>query len=549
MRNDYFGIDLGTSNCLVARVSKDWKGNIVVSTLEDTEGNKFFPSIIKFESKGSYKVGNSIIDGYSSDPTTILELIKIRMGKTSTVKIKTKDDEIVKTPQEISSFFLSHCQKIYDVNIEEAVITVPAYFDQGQKDATMQAGMLASIRPMQLIEEPTAAIMYHIYSRFINDKFNFFEGKTQKNILVFDFGGGTLDLSLIGLTLVENQVIPKVLATGGDPQLGGNTIDLIFTKIVIDILVKKHPNDSFIKAVSDFFEDYYKFIIFREEMLNHRKHSDDVKGFVFRLKRRLEAIKIKLSNNLKEKIVFERDYEPIEITRENFEKRVLMNEELNIKESIMNALGAISKERIPVAEVLLVGGSSQIPLIKEIIFQAFGALGITRGKINISDDFSEAVAKGAAIQAAIINGLEVPPFYKNKCMSIISRDILVKNSGKSEVFINRGTEYPFQKPKEFKLNLSHSLSESIGLKFQEKLNIETKEFIEICDFKFYLPFFYTNDEIILRFNVNEAGLYQIDATHLMTNESIEFEPIKPYSLSEIELEKVKKENLKLTDVS
>jgi len=272
--------------------------------------------------------------------------------------------------------------------------------------------------------------------------------------------------------------------------------------------------------------------------------SIDVKQYIFRLKRNIEQAKIKLSTEKSVKISFEGIYKPIIVTREDFEEEVLGDSKLSIKTRIADVLKGISKKRLPISQVILIGGSSQIPYVRELIFNVFSSIGgITKEKIIHSDDFNKAVAKGAAIQAALKNGTIIPPFAQNKCNSIVSRDIEIYHAGKSSVFIPKGTEYPFLEKKEFAIKVGHALNDRIDLCFNEIIEKEKVEKKEICQFSFFLPLYYTNDQIMLSMDINDAGLYQIGAMHTNTMESVEFEPTKRFSLSEAELNELV-ENLK-----
>ena len=207
---NYYGIDLGTSNCLISKVISNLDDTFDVKCLTDDEGEDSFPSVVYFENEQNYKVGEKARKHLFTEPDSTVELIKIRLGKTHKIQVRTKNSRFEKSPQEISSYLLKHFNTIHSDNIENVVVTVPAFFDQNQKEATMQAGIIADIKPQSLIEEPTAAIMYHIFSEYKAKGINFMN-MPQKNVLVFDFGGGTLDLSLIELTKMMMKLSLKFL--------------------------------------------------------------------------------------------------------------------------------------------------------------------------------------------------------------------------------------------------------------------------------------------------------------------------------------------------
>lgn len=544
---NYYGIDLGTSNCLVAKITQNLDDTFDVKCLSDNNGEESFPSVVYFEDEKNYKVGNSALQKLYEKPDSTIELIKIRLGKTSKVKIKSGNIEFDKSPQEISSLLLKHFNIIHSEKIENTIITVPAFFDQNQKDATMQAGKIAGMNPQSLIEEPTAAIMYHIFSQYKQNGNNFM-GISSKNILVFDFGGGTLDLSLIEMKKNSDDVIePKVLAIGGDEELGGNNIDFIFTHVVLEHLLKKNENDPFIKETYEAFDSYYTTYKEEHKLRFPDNTSSEIKSFIFRLKRNVEQIKIKLSSEENARIILEGKYNPIKISREQFEDKVLMNRDINIKERIKASLNRISKHRIPVNEVLLIGGSSQIPFVKNIILETFEEMEMKKEHIILSDDFDKAVAKGAAIQAAISSGVAIPPFMHNKCESIVARDIELEHAGNSKLFIPMGTEYPFKERKQYSLKIGHALSETVSLKLNEIIDENNKR--QICNFEFFLPVYYTDDLIEISMDIDEAGLYRIEAIHDNTKETVEFEPNKNHSLTKKQLNSAVESSNKMMDIS
>ena len=485
-----YGIDLGTSNCLISKIITNLDDSFDVKCLTDDEGMDSFPSVVHFKNERDYIVGETALNRLSTEPDSTIELIKIRLGKTHKIHVKTPSSEFEKSPQEISSYLLSHFNTIHSENIENVVVTVPAFFDQNQKEATMQAGIIADIKPQSLIEEPTAAIMYHIFSEYKAKGIDFMN-MPKKNVLVFDFGGGTLDLSLIQLTKENDEIIPKVLAIGGDEELGGNNIDFLFTKMILSHIASRNPDDDFINEVYDVFEEYYDTYIDEHVLRFPDGTSDEIKNFIFRIKRELERIKIKLSKEESEKITFERNYNRINISRKRFEELVLENDDLNIKERIKDALNTISKEakkqKAPLHEVLLVGGSSQIPYVRQTILETFQELNWSEDHIIFSHDFEKAVAKGAAIQSAIMSGVPIPPFMHNKCASIVARDIELEHAGGTKLFIKMGTSYPLEEKERHTVKIGHSLSETVTLKLNELVDENKKR--QICDFKFYYIIF------------------------------------------------------------
>ena len=224
------------------------------------------------------------------------------------------------------------------------MLTVPAFFDQNQKDATKQAGQLAGINIREMIEEPSAAIMYHLFSQYKEHGIDWFQRRGKRNVLVFDFGGGTLDLSLISVECEGEEVKPRVLFVGGDNELGGNIIDFVFVRHILEYLCLNYRDDGFIQEVKRAYEDYYDGYINHKRLRFPADVSPEIKNFILRLKRNLENVKIQLSTREETTIVFERIYAPLRLTRKQFEDVVLKDRKLNVK-GIEAALSQMSRQR------------------------------------------------------------------------------------------------------------------------------------------------------------------------------------------------------------
>lgn len=540
-----YGIDLGTSNCLIATVEENLDGSFDVICLSDDDGNESFPSVVYFENEHTYQVGEKALYQLLHEPDSTVELIKIRLGKSNEIPVKIKGawQPITKTPQEVSSYLLRHFNTLHHDEISEAVLTVPAFFDQNQKDATKQAGQLAGINIREMIEEPSAAIMYHLFSQYKEHGIDWFQRRGKRNVLVFDFGGGTLDLSLISVECEGEEVKPRVLFVGGDNELGGNIIDFVFVRHILGHLCLNYRNDGFIQEVKRIFEDYYQGYINHNRLRFADGVSPEIKNFILRLKRNLENAKIQLSTRDETTIVFERIYAPLKLTRRDFEEVVLKDPDLNVRTRIEDALNQMSKQREVVHEVLLVGGSAQIPYLSRLITSVLGEMNLDRDHIITSQEYDKSVVKGAAILGAIADGMEIPPFRRNRCRSIVARDIELQHANEeSIVFVEKGTEYPFPDKKEYIFNIGHALSETVDLMLNEVIERPgtRPERKPVVDFTFHLPIYYTGDQIRLYLQINEDGLYQVEAVHDETNELVEYEPQRQFSLSEEALVEVRK---------
>lgn len=535
-----YGIDLGTSTCLVAEVVENYDGTIDIECLSDADGNESFPSVVYFEDDNRYKVGAAAVGKLVDAPESTVELVKIRLGKTKEIEVKIDNKMCKKSPQEICSYMLAHLRSLHEDKIDEAVLTVPAYFEQVQKDSTNEVGAVADIKITEMIEEPVAAIMYHLFIEYRKHGINWLSKQDGKNILVFDFGGGTLDLSLINLETDGKELRPTVLHMGGSNKLGGNTIDFVFTKYAIDYLEKMNPQDEFVKEVVAAYNHYYNDYITKGTLKFKEGVSRKVKTYISLLKQDVEQVKCSLSDAKEDIVSFENSYIPMKITRKEFEECILKHRTLNIKREIQMVLEEVCEKGHNVDEVLLVGGSSRIPKLREIIIDVFKGMDVTEDDIMFCDEYDRAVAKGAAIVAAIEKGIQIEPFYKNRCRSIVPRTIQVKTINTTKEFIKEGTEYPLIR--NYDIKVEHALSEEVNIKLVETIKVsKTKcEEREICKLTFFLPIYYTGDDVQVSMSIDKTGMYQIKAIHKVTNEQVEYQPERLYALGEKEIIRLKR---------
>ena len=350
------GIDLGTTNSEVAVVKQ---GQTTV--IDSAPGTKILPSFVGLADDGSLLVGTAAKNQYTLYPERTIKSIKRRMGSADKVELGT----VQYSPQEISALILKRLKAIAEAylncEVHKAVITVPAYFSDAQRQATREAGEIAGLDVVRMINEPTAAALSYEVDQ-----------QQRKRILVYDLGGGTFDVSIVS---IEDNVV-EVLASHGNNQLGGDDFD---AKLVAHIVA--HLQEQGIDI------------------------SDSRKAMA-RINRAAETAKIMLSNQpyyvIEEEYLSERgDSTPInlslEISRETFEELITpyIDETL---EAIHIALKGADLTVADLDEVLLVGGATRTPLITRRLQQDLGI--DVRSEIN--PDLC--VAMGAAIQAAMLAG-------------------------------------------------------------------------------------------------------------------------------------------------
>ncbi len=349
------GIDLGTTNSGVAIV-QNGRPTMLTNGVE-----RIIPSVVSYASDGKWLVGTPARNQYVLDPDNTVASIKRQMGTATKVTMGGKTF----TPPEVSALILRNLKQIAAHHLEEpvtdAVITVPAYFSDAQRQATRDAGRIAGLNVRRIINEPTAAAL--VYGLNLEE---------DKLVLVYDLGGGTFDVSLVELM----GGIVEVRATHGDTQLGGDDFDLLLAEYV-----------------ADWFEDEYEVDL----RLDRRAWA--------RLLRAAENAKMDLSSKpytwLKEAYIVEKDGVPLhleyEVSRADFEAEIadLLARTLESIERVL-ADGEVDADELD--QVLLVGGSTRIPAVWELVAEATGL----NPQATINPD--EAVALGAAVQAAIIAG-------------------------------------------------------------------------------------------------------------------------------------------------
>ena len=356
------GIDLGTSNSAAA-VLEGGRPVLIPSAEGITLYGKAFPSYVAFTKDGQILVGEPARRQAIANPEGTVTGFKRKMGTDYKYKIFGKEY----TPQELSAILLQKIKRDAEAylgeEVKQAVITVPAYFNDNQRQATKDAGEIAGLEVVRLVNEPTAACLaYGI------DKLN-----KEMKILVYDFGGGTLDVTIMEF---GNGVF-EVKATSGDTQLGGTDMD----NALVDFLLKEIKASTGVDVSND-------------------------KQAMQRLREAAEKAKIELSTTLQTEInlpflTVGPGNTPVHftytLTRAKLEEIVLPIVERTTK-PVMQALKDAKLEPKDIDKVILVGGPTRMPIVQRYVEQLLGK------KIERGVDPMEAVAFGAAIQAGVLTG-------------------------------------------------------------------------------------------------------------------------------------------------
>jgi len=385
MNEIIIGIDLGTTNSEVAVVEQ---GKITVIADGD---KKILPSYVGIDDTGNIIVGETARNQYLVYPERTVKSIKRLMGENTQVNLAGQDY----TPQEISAIILKRLKAIAEKHlgqtVSKAVITVPAYFSDAQRQATREAGEIAGLEVVRMINEPTAAALAYDTDQ-----------AEKKHVLVYDLGGGTFDVSVVN---IESGVV-EVLSSHGDNHLGGDDFDQQIIEYLLSHLQETYGVDA-------------------------RKHSKAMA----RITRAAENAKFLLSDQpyaqIDEEYLLEHEGVPvhlsIELSRLAYEE--MIEDYINVTmDAVHIAMKGAKFTVSDIDEIVLVGGSTRTPCIRERLTNEFGF------EPHSEVDVDLCVTMGAAIQAAMINGQEV---------DTVLVDVTPYTYGTAAIGTLNGESYPF----------------------------------------------------------------------------------------------------------
>lgn len=353
-----FGIDLGTTYSAVASIDEFDRPTVVANDINE----QTTPSAVYFESEENVVVGVEAKNMAEIEPEAVVQFVKRFMGRRD--EFLFEHDGRQYEPEEISAIILKglveKAQQTLDDDISDVVITVPAYFDEAQRVATRNAGVMAGLNVLDIVNEPIAAA----FSYGVQNK------EAEETILVYDLGGGTFDVSVIR---IDAEGV-RILVTGGNHELGGKDWD----DRLINWLATAFEEENGVNPLTD-----------------PHAHQE--------LRMKAEAVKKRLSQKMKDPFTFSfaGNHSRIEVAREKFEEITadLLDQTVQVTKETLEELAEKTGDN-SIDRILLVGGSSLMPMVKERIDGEFGV------EAQIHDP-AECVAKGAAVWAvkARINGL------------------------------------------------------------------------------------------------------------------------------------------------
>ena len=507
------GIDLGTTNSCVSVM----EGNEPV-VIPNAEGKRTTPSVIAFVEGGEIKVGDPAKRQAVTNPTKTIASIKRFMGNKFSeskndlgvvaYKLVKGDNDTPRvdidgrlySPQELSAMTLQKMKKTAEdylgQDVTEAVITVPAYFNDSQRQATKEAGEIAGLKVQRIINEPTAAALAYGLDK----------GGSDKKIAVYDLGGGTFDISILEL----GDGVFEVLSTNGDTHLGGDDFD----QVIIDFLAETFKKD---------------------ESIDLRKDPMALQ----RLKEAAEKAKIELSSSAQTEInlpyVTATDSGPkhlvTTLSRSNFEK---LADDL-VKRSmspVKKALNDANLSTSDIDEVILVGGSTRIPIIQQEVEKFFGK----KPSKGVNPD--EVVAVGAAIQGGVLTGdvkdvllLDVTPLSLG----------IETMGGVMTKLIESNTTIPTKKSQVFSTAADNQPSVEIHVLQGERSMSSDNKTIGRFHLDGIPPAQRGTPQIEVTFDIDANGIIKVSALDKATNKSQDIRIEASSGLTEEEIEKMKKE--------
>lgn len=483
------GIDLGTTNSCVSVIEG---GEPVVIT--NPEGNRTTPSVVAFKD-GETIVGEAAKRQAATNPNTISS-IKRHMGEKYSVEVNGKEY----TPQEISAKILQYlkgyAEDYLGEKVNKAVITVPAYFTDAQRQATKDAGRIAGLEVERIINEPTAAALAYGADKTEQDK----------TIMVYDLGGGTFDVSILEL----GGGVFEVVSTSGDNHLGGDDFDNAVANYIIEEFKKEHGIDL----------------------------SQD-KMAMQRIKEASEKAKKELSSTQKTNIMLPfitQNREgalnlDMELTRAKFNELTKDLVQRTLK-PVQDALKDADLTASDIDEILLVGGSTRIPAVQELIKKELGK------EPNKSVNPDECVAMGAAIQGGVLAGdvedlvlLDVTPLS-------LGLEVM---GGLYDVVIERNTTIPTTKTKVYSTAVDNQPSVDIHvLQGERKMAADNKTLgrFQLGDIE---PAPRGVPQIEVSFNIDANGIVNITAKDLKTQKEASITITSDTNLSEEEIQQMIKD--------
>lgn len=482
------GIDLGTSNSAAAALIGG-RPAIIPSAEGASIGGKAFPSIVAFTEDGQRLVGEPARRQAVTNPEGTVMAIKRKMGTDHRVTIRDKSF----TPQDISAFILQKIKQDAEAHlgdkVEKAVITVPAYFNDNQRQATKDAGEIAGLEVVRIINEPTAASLAYGMDK-----------KGDQKILVYDFGGGTLDVTIMEL----GDGVFEVKSTSGDTQLGGTDMD-----------------DKLIDHIADEFQTKEGIDLRTDKTANQR------------LREAAEKAKIELSTTMQTTInlpfITANQAGPkhleMTLTRAKLEELVMpiiVKTRQPIEQSIKDA-GLTTSD---ISSIIMVGGPTRMPVVQKFVSDIIGK------KVESSVDPMECVAMGAAIQAGVLEG-DVKDVL---LLDVTPLSLGIETLGEvSTKLIERNTTIPTKRNQIFSTAADNQTSVEIHVLQGERAMAKDNTTLGRFTLVGIPPAPRGIPQIDVTFDIDTNGIIHVSAKDLGTGQEQKITITAPHKLSEDEI--------------
>src|SRR4051812_34310533 len=507
------GIDLGTTNSVVAIMEGDQP-----KVLINAQGSRLTPSVVAFTDKGEVLVGQTAKHQQITNPKNTIFSIKRFMGRRHSevaqeekmvpyeitggteeyVKVKVRGKEY--TPEQISAYILQDLRKTAESylgeKVTDAIITVPAYFNDAQRKATKDAGEIAGLKVLRVLPEPTAAALAYGLDKKKNEK-----------ILVFDLGGGTFDVSVLDV----GDGVFEVLSINGNTHLGGDDFD-----------------EELINYIAEEFR--------KQQGVDLRKDAMALQ----RLKEAAEKAKIELSNSMETTINLPfitadqngPKHLQMTMTRTKFEQLITPLVE-KCRQPVLSALKDAGLEAKQIDEVVLVGGSTRVPMVGRLVKELFAGK-----EPNRSVNPDEVVAIGAAIQGAIATGDVKDILVLDATPLSLGVETL---GGVMTVLIPRNTTIPTSKKEVFSTAADNQNAVTINVLQGEREFAKDNRLLGTFNLEGIPPAPRGVPQIEVTFNIDVNGILAVSAKDLGTSKENKITVQNSGGLSKDEIEKMKRD--------